>query len=122
VVNVLNPKTARLFFPRVPAPVRRPTRWCRLAWQILVLGLLFACLGSSPTGPGRSSRARSATGCGGNTRYLGIQRIVSGSVFVTLGAVAALSAPVQDPVAARRRRNRITAAQASRDDEGRPRR
>jgi threonine/homoserine/homoserine lactone efflux protein len=93
VVNVLNPKTALFFLAFLPQFVD-PSRGA--AWrQILVLGLLFACLGFLTDGTWALVAGTLGDWLRGNTRYLGIQRIVSGSVFVALGAVAALSAPVK---------------------------
>jgi threonine/homoserine/homoserine lactone efflux protein len=93
VVNVLNPKTALFFLAFLPQFVD-PSRGA--AWrQILVLGLLFACLGFLTDGTWALVAGTLGDWLRGNTRYLGIQRVVSGSVFVALGAVAALSAPVK---------------------------
>jgi threonine/homoserine/homoserine lactone efflux protein len=93
VVNTLNPKTALFFLAFLPQFVE-PDRGA--AWvQILLLGLLFAALGFcsdaawafvSGTLGDRLRRSR---------RFPAAQRYVSGSVFVGLGAVAALSAPVK---------------------------
>lgn len=93
VVNVLNPKTALFFLAFLPQFVD-PARGA--VWlQILALGLLFAALGFvsdsswalvSGTLGERLRRSR---------RFPAIQRYVSGSVFVGLGAVAALSSPVK---------------------------
>ena len=93
VVNVLNPKTALFFLAFLPQFVN-PARGA--AWlQILALGLLFAALGFvsdsswalvSGTLGERLRRSR---------RFPAIQRYVSGSVFVGLGTVAALSSPVR---------------------------
>jgi threonine/homoserine/homoserine lactone efflux protein len=93
VVNVLNPKTALFFLAFLPQFVD-PGRGA--AWaQILLLGLLFAALGFlsdscwalvSGTLGERLRRSRS---------FPSVQRYVSGSVFVGLGAVAALSSPVK---------------------------
>ena len=93
VVNVLNPKTALFFLAFLPQFVD-PSRGA--AWrQILALGLLFACLGFVTDGTWALVAGTLGDWLRGNTRYLGIQRVVSGSVFVALGAVAALSAPVR---------------------------
>jgi threonine/homoserine/homoserine lactone efflux protein len=95
VVNVLNPKTALFFLAFLPQFVdsTRGAAWA----QILVLGLLFAGLGFlsdcawalvAGTLGERLRRSR---------RFSQVQRYVSGSVFVGLGAVAAFSAPVKQP-------------------------
>ena len=93
VVNILNPKTALFFLAFLPQFVD-PSRGA--AWQqILLLGLLFACLGFLTDGTWALVAGTLGDWLRGNTRYLGIQRVVSGSVFVALGAVAAVSAPVR---------------------------
>jgi threonine/homoserine/homoserine lactone efflux protein len=93
VVNVLNPKAALFFvafLPQFVDPSRGP------AWaQILLLGLLFACLGLLSD----STWALVAGGLGEqlrrSTRFPRVQRYVSGTIFLGLGVVAALSAPVR---------------------------
>jgi threonine/homoserine/homoserine lactone efflux protein len=93
VVNMLNPKTALFFLAFLPQFVD-PSRGA--AWrQILLLGLLFACLGALTDGTLALVAGTLGEWLRGNTRYLRVQRLVSGSVFVALGAVAALSAPVK---------------------------
>jgi threonine/homoserine/homoserine lactone efflux protein len=93
VVNVLNPKTALFFLAFLPQFVD-PSRGA--AWhQILLLGLLFACLGFLTDGTWALVAGTLGEWLRGNTRYLRVQRFVSGSVFVVLGAVAAFSAPVK---------------------------
>jgi threonine/homoserine/homoserine lactone efflux protein len=93
VVNILNPKTALFFLAFLPQFVD-PSRGA--AWhQILLLGLLFACLGFLTDGTWALVAGTLGEWLRGNTRYLRVQRFVSGSVFVVLGAVAAFSAPVK---------------------------
>jgi threonine/homoserine/homoserine lactone efflux protein len=93
VVNTLNPKTALFFLAFLPQFVdpSRGTPWL----QILALGLLFAALGFLSD----SSWALVAGTLGEqlrrSRRFPTVQRYVSGSVFVGLGAVAALTAPVK---------------------------
>jgi threonine/homoserine/homoserine lactone efflux protein len=93
VVNVLNPKTALFFLAFLPQFVD-PSRGA--VWtQILALGLLFATLGFLSD----SSWALVAGTLGErlrrSSRFPVVQRYFSGAVFVGLGAVAALSAPVK---------------------------
>jgi threonine/homoserine/homoserine lactone efflux protein len=93
VVNLLNPKTALFFLAFLPQFVE-PSRGA--AWaQILVLGLFFALLGSLSD----SSWALVAGTLGErlrrSVRFPQVQRYASGSVFVGLGAVAALTGPVK---------------------------
>jgi threonine/homoserine/homoserine lactone efflux protein len=93
VVNVLNPKTALFFLAFLPQFVD-PSRGA--AWaQILVLGLLFACLGFLSDGTWALVAGTLGERLRRSTRFPRVQRYVSGSVFVGLGAVAALSAPVK---------------------------
>jgi len=89
VVNVLNPKTALFFLAFLPQFVR-PEQG--RAWQqILVLGLTFMLLGLVT-----DSIWALAAGSAGETlrrsrRWAHVQRYVSGSVFVGLGVVTALT-------------------------------
>jgi threonine/homoserine/homoserine lactone efflux protein len=93
VVNTLNPKTALFFLAFLPQFVD-PSRG--VAWvQILLLGLLFATLGFLSDGTWALVAGTLGDRLRRSRRFPGIQRYVSGSVFVGLGAVAALSAPVK---------------------------
>ena len=93
VVNTLNPKTALFFLAFLPQFVD-PSRG--VAWvQILLLGLLFATLGFVSDGTWALVAGTLGDSLRRSRRFPGIQRYVSGSVFVGLGAVAALSAPVK---------------------------
>jgi len=93
VVNVLNPKTALFFLAFLPQFVD-PARGA--AWaQILALGLLFAALGFLSDGTWALVAGTLGERLRRSRRFPGVQRYVSGSVFVGLGAVAALSAPVK---------------------------
>ncbi|MGI8422462.1 MAG: LysE family translocator, partial [Gaiellaceae bacterium] len=93
VVNALNPKTAIFFLAFLPQFVD-PTRGA--AWkQVLLLGLLFACLGFLSDGVWALVAGTLGDWLRGSARYLRAQRYVSGAVFVGLGAVAAFSAPVR---------------------------
>jgi threonine/homoserine/homoserine lactone efflux protein len=93
VVNVLNPKTALFFLAFLPQFVD-PSRGA--AWaQILVLGLLFAFLGLLSDGTWALIAGTLGARLRRSARFPQVQRYVSGSVFVGLGAVAALSAPVK---------------------------
>jgi len=92
VVNTLNPKTALFFLAFLPQFISEHGA----AWaQILVLGLIFACLGAMSDGCWALVAGTLGERLRRSTRFPKIQRYVSGSVFVGLGAVAALSAPAK---------------------------
>ena len=92
-MNVLNPKTALFFLAFLPQFVDPGHGQ---AWlQILVLGLTFILLGLVT-----DSMWALAAGSAGETlrksrRWANVQRYVSGSVFVGLGLVTALTGPHQ---------------------------
>jgi threonine/homoserine/homoserine lactone efflux protein len=93
VVNVLNPKTALFFLAFLPQFVD-PARGA--AWsQILALGLLFAVLGFVSDAMWALVAGTLGERLRRSRRFPLVQRYVSGSVFVGLGAVAALTAPVK---------------------------
>ncbi len=93
VVNVLNPKTALFFLAFLPQFVD-PSRGA--AWaQILLLGLLFACLGMLSDGCWALVAGTLGERFRRSARFPKVQRYVSGSVFVGLGAIAAFSAPAK---------------------------
>jgi len=92
VVNVLNPKTALFFLAFLPQFISEHGA----AWaQILVLGLIFATLGAISDGCWAFVAGTLGEKLRRSTRFPKIQRYVSGSVFVGLGAVAALTAPAK---------------------------
>ena len=93
VVNTLNPKTALFFLAFLPQFVDpgRGTPWL----QILALGLLFAALGFFSDGAWALVAGTLGERLRRSRRFPEVQRYVSGSVFVGLGAVAALTAPVK---------------------------
>jgi threonine/homoserine/homoserine lactone efflux protein len=93
VVNVLNPKTALFFLAFLPQFVdsAQGAVWV----QILVLGLIFACLGALSDGCWALVAGTLGERLRRSTRFPKVQRYVSGSVFIGLGAVAALSAPAK---------------------------
>jgi threonine/homoserine/homoserine lactone efflux protein len=89
VVNILNPKTALFFLAFLPQFVD-PARG-QASLQILELGLMFMLLGLMT-----DSIWALAAGSAGETlrksqRWARVQRYVSGSVFVALGIVTALT-------------------------------
>ena len=93
VVNVLNPKTALFFLAFLPQFIdsAQGAVWA----QILVLGLIFASLGALSDGCWALVAGTLGDRLRRSARFPKIQRYVSGSVFVGLGAVAALSAPAK---------------------------
>jgi threonine/homoserine/homoserine lactone efflux protein len=93
VVNVLNPKTALFFLAFLPQFVEpaRGTPWM----QILLLGLLFASLGFLSDSTWAFVAGTLGERLRRSARFPVVQRYFSGAVFVGLGAVAALSAPVR---------------------------
>jgi threonine/homoserine/homoserine lactone efflux protein len=94
VVNTLNPKTALFFVAFLPQFVDSAHG---AAWaQILVLGLLFATLGFLSDGAWALVAGTLGERLRRSRRFPTVQRYVSGSVFVGLGAVAALSARVEE--------------------------
>jgi threonine/homoserine/homoserine lactone efflux protein len=93
VVNTLNPKTALFFLAFLPQFVD-PGRG--MPWlQVLALGLLFAALGFCSDGVWALVAGTLGERLRRSRRFPAVQRYVSGSVFVGLGAVAALTAPVK---------------------------
>jgi threonine/homoserine/homoserine lactone efflux protein len=93
LVNTLNPKTALFFLAFLPQFVdsTRGAAWA----QILLLGLLFAGLGFLSDGVWALVAGTLGERLRRSRRFPQVQRYVSGSVFVGLGAVAAFSAPVK---------------------------
>ena len=92
-MNTLNPKTALFFLAFLPQFVD-PARGAVWA-QILALGLLFAALGFMSDGTWALVAGTLGERLRRSRRFPSVQRYVSGSVFVGLGAVAALTAPVK---------------------------
>ncbi len=87
VVNVLNPKTALFFFAFLPQFVD-PERGAA-ALQIAVLGLVFVTIAVVSDSLWALAAGTASERLRGNRRFLSVQRYVSGSVFVGLGALTA---------------------------------
>jgi threonine/homoserine/homoserine lactone efflux protein len=87
VVNVLNPKTALFFFAFLPQFVD-PEKGSA-ALQIGILGLVFVALAVASDSVWALAAGTASERLRGNRRFLAVQRYVSGSVFVGLGALTA---------------------------------
>ncbi len=89
VVNVLNPKTALFFLAFLPQFVDtgRGAVWL----QMIVLGLTFIALGLCSDGTYALIAARAGGWLRSSARFRRVQRYVSGGIYLSLGAVAALS-------------------------------
>jgi threonine/homoserine/homoserine lactone efflux protein len=89
IVNLLNPKTALFFFAFLPQFVA-PERG-HLAMQIAFLGLLFAVIGLVTDGCYALVAGTAGRWLKHSRRYLGIERYVSGTLFIGLGLAAAFA-------------------------------
>ena len=89
VVNVLNPKTALFFFAFLPQFVD-PDKGSA-ALQIGILGLVFVALAVASDSVWALAAGTASERLRGNRRFLAVQRYVSGSVFVGLGALTAVA-------------------------------
>jgi threonine/homoserine/homoserine lactone efflux protein len=87
VVNVLNPKTALFFFAFLPQFVDPDQGSAAL--QIGILGLVFVALAVISDSVWALVAGSASERLRDSRRFLGVQRYVSGSVFVGLGAVTA---------------------------------
>src|ERR671919_363039 len=89
VVNVLNPKTALFFFAFLPQFV--DVDGGAVAAQIAVLGLIFVLLGLVSDGTYAVIAGTLSGRLRGSATVLRAQRYVSGTVFVGLGLLTAVS-------------------------------
>ena len=89
VVNVLNPKTALFFLAFLPQFVDPDAG--RPAPQMLILGALFVTLGVLSDGTYALVASRLGEWLRGRRTFARNRRYVSGGVYITLGAVAALT-------------------------------
>jgi threonine/homoserine/homoserine lactone efflux protein len=89
VVNVLNPKTALFFFAFLPQFVDADKGSAAL--QLGVLGLMFVGLAVVCDSVWALAAGTASDRLRGSRRFLAVQRYVSGSVFVGLGALTAVA-------------------------------
>ena len=89
LVNVLNPKTAIFFFAFLPQFVR-PTRG-NVTLQFLFLGLLFAVMGFVSDSVWALTAGSAAGWLRRNQTFMRNQHYVSGTVYMGLGLVTAVS-------------------------------
>jgi threonine/homoserine/homoserine lactone efflux protein len=89
IVNVLNPKTALFFFAFLPQFVDPEKGSAGL--QIAVLGLVFVVIAVVSDSLWALAAGTASERLRGNRRFLSVQRYVSGSVFVGLGALTAVA-------------------------------
>jgi len=87
VVNILNPKTALFFFAFLPQFVD-PDQGAA-AVQIVVLGLIFVLIAVISDSVWALAAGTASARLRASRRFLSVQRYVSGSVFVGLGALTA---------------------------------
>jgi threonine/homoserine/homoserine lactone efflux protein len=87
LVNVTNPKTALFFFAFLPQFLDRAAG--PLPLQILVLGLVFTCLGLITDSSWALASGLAAVRIKGSPRFARIQRRVTGSLFIGLGLATA---------------------------------
>jgi threonine/homoserine/homoserine lactone efflux protein len=91
VVAIFNPKTALFFlafFPQFVDQTHGP-EFARL--QILLLGLIYVCLGLLTDSLYAIASGTAGAWLRGNRWFRGFQRYIAGSIFVALGLMAAFS-------------------------------
>lgn len=89
VVNVLNPKTALFFFAFLPQFID-PSRG-HVATQILSLGILFACMGTTSDFLWALFSGSVAGWLRNNQRWMRNERYVSGGILISLGLATAFA-------------------------------
>jgi threonine/homoserine/homoserine lactone efflux protein len=89
VVNILNPKTALFFFAFLPQFID-PARG-HVATQILSLGILFACMGTTSDSIWALFSSSVAGWLRTNPRWTRNERYVSGGILISLGLATAFA-------------------------------
>ena len=89
IVNILNPKTALFFFAFLPQFIE-PARG-HVATQILSLGILFACMGTTSDSIWAFFSSKVAGWLRGNPRWIRNERYVSGGILISLGLTTAFA-------------------------------
>ena len=89
VVNVLNPKTAIFFFAFLPQFVDPDAGW--VPGQILLLGLIFIAVAFVSDAMWALAAGTAGRWLRESKAWLGVQRWVSGCVFIGLGLITATS-------------------------------
>ena len=91
VVSVLNPKEALFFFAFLPQFVDYSQG--SITAQILFLGLLFICMGVTSDTLWALTAGTLAQHLKRNTRWLKVERYVSGGMLISLGVATAFAGP-----------------------------
>jgi threonine/homoserine/homoserine lactone efflux protein len=93
LVNILNPKTALFFFAFLPQFID-PARG-HVAMQILSLGVLFACMGTTSDSIWAFFSSSVAGWLRSNPRWTRNERYVSGGLLISLGLATAFAGPAK---------------------------
>jgi len=91
VVNILNPKTALFFFAFLPQFID-PARG-HVEIQILSLGVLFTCMGTTSDSLWALFSGSVAGWLRSNANWASTERYVSGGILISLGLATALVGP-----------------------------
>lgn len=89
IVNLLNPKTTLFFFAFLPQFV--DVSRGGVALQVVTLGAVFVLLGLASDGAYALLAARAGEWLRGHAGFARAQRLIAGSLYLSLGATAALA-------------------------------